>query len=162
MNVIPIIDINPKNSVLLKELKEKGSNLLEFAQKAFKSASRELKLKLRSTLLLISKKRWSKIPLEEKKSILRAMTQIVGQQILSQGLLPKELQIVEQVQRELLALRRKIRRIGTHYKTEVGLTDLIYGTIEWLLIYSIRGQNEGINGLFKKRGDLIGDGQHTS
>ena len=162
MNIVPIIDINPKNSALLKELKEKGSDLLEFVRKAFKSASRELKLKLRAALRLISKKRGSKIPLEEKKSILRAMTQIVGKQILSHGLLPKELQIVEQFRREILALRRKIRRSGTPYETKVGLTALIYGTIEWLLLYSIRGQNEGINGLFKKRGDLIGDGQHTS
>lgn len=104
MNIVPIIDINPKNSVLLKELKEKGSNLLEFARKAFTSASRELKIKLRAALRLISKKRGSRIPLEEKKSILRAMTQIVGQQILSQGLLPKELQIVEQFRREILVL----------------------------------------------------------
>jgi len=162
MNVIPIIDINPKNSVLLKELKEKGSNLLEFTRKAIKSASRELKIKLRAALRLISKKRGFRISLKEKKSILRAMTKIVGQQILSQGLIPKELQIVEQFRREILVIRRKIRRIGTPYEKKVGLTALIYGTIEWLLIYSIRGQNEGINGLFKKRGDLIGDGQHTS
>lgn len=36
------------------------------------------------------------------------------------------------------------------------------GTIEWYLVYHIRGQNEGINGIIKKRGDLIGDGQSTS
>ena len=31
-----------------------------------------------------------------------------------------------------------------------------------LLVYSIRGQNEGINGILKKRGDIIGGGQHTT
>ena len=36
------------------------------------------------------------------------------------------------------------------------------GTIEWFLMYHIRGQNEGINGILKKRGKIIGDGQHTT
>lgn len=162
MNAIPIIDINPKNSVLLKELKEKGSGLLEFVRKAFKTASREVKLKLRAVLRSISLKRGSNIPIEEKKSILRALTKIVGQKILGKGLSTKELHIAEQIRREILVLRRKIRKIGTPYEKKVGLTALVYGTIEWLLLYSIRGQNEGINGLLKKRGDLIGDGQHTS
>ncbi len=51
---------------------------------------------------------------------------------------------------------------GTTYEKKVGLMALMYGKIEWFLIYSIRGQNEGINGILKKRGVLIGDGQHTS
>ena len=148
MIAIPIIDINPKNSVLLKELKEKGSDLLEIMRKAFKTASREVKLKLRAALHSISGKRGSGIPVEEKKSILRALTKIVGQEILSKGLSTKELQIVEQMRREIVILQRKIRKIGTPYEKKVWLTTLVYGTIEWLLIYSIRGQNEGINWIF--------------
>jgi hypothetical protein len=162
MNAIPIVDINPKNSALLNDLKEKGNMLLEFARKAFKSAPRALKLKIRTALRSISKKRAFSIPLEEKKSILRAITTLEGQKILNKGLLPEELQIAEQVRREVLMLRRKIRSKGTSYEKKIGLTALVRGSIEWLLIYSVRGQNEGINGLLKKRGDLIGDGQRTS
>ncbi|MBA7548161.1 hypothetical protein ES705_40608 [subsurface metagenome] len=162
MNAVPIVDINPKNSVLLKELKEKGIELQKFTKKALKAASRELKLKIRDALRSISKKRSSQVPIDEKKSILRALTRLVGERMLLNGLSTTELQIAGHLRRELLTLRRKIRSSGTPYEKEVGLSALAYGTIEWLLIYSIRGQNEGINGLLKKRGDLIGDGQHTS
>lgn len=162
MNAIPIVDINPKNSILLKELKEKGIELQKFTKKALKAASRELKRKMRDTLHSISQKRGSSVSVDEKKSILRALTRLVGERILLKGLSTKELQTAGHLRSELLALRRRIRSKGTLYEKEVGLSPLAYGTIEWLLIYSIRGQNEGINGLLKKRGDLIGDGQHTS
>ncbi len=162
MNAVPIVDINPKNSVLLKELKEKGIELRKFTKKALKTASRDLKLKIRDTLRSISQKRGSSIPVDEKKSILGGLTRLVGERILLKGLSTKELQTAGQLRNELLAIRRKIRAGGTSYEKEVGLSALAYGTIEWLLLYSIRGQNEGINGLLKKRGDLIGDGQHTS
>lgn len=162
MNAVPIVDINPKNSVLLKELKEKGIELRKFTKKALKTASRDLKLKIRDMLHSISQKRGSSIPVDEKKSILGGLTRLVGEKILLKGLSTKELQTAGQLRNELLAIRRKIRSGGTPYEKEVGLSALAYGTIEWLLIYSIRGQNEGINGLLKKRGDLIGDGQHTS
>jgi len=162
MNAVPIVDINPKNSALLKELKEKGIELRKFTKKALKTASRDLKLKLREKLRSISQERGSSIPLAEKKSILGALTRLVGARVLLQGLTTKELQTAGQLRRELLAIRHKIRTSGTPYEKNVGLSALPYGSIEWLLIYSIRGQNEGINGLLKKRGDLIGDGQHTS
>jgi hypothetical protein len=162
MNAVPIVDINPKNSVLLKELKEKGIELRKFTKKALKTASRDLKQKIRDTLRSISQKRGSSIPVDEKKSILGGLTRLVGERILLKGLSTKELQTAGQLRNELLAIRRKIRTGGTFYEKEVGLSTLAYGTIEWFLIYSIRGQNEGINGLLKKRGDLIGDGQHTS
>lgn len=162
MNAVPLVDINPKNSILLKELKEKGIELQKFTKKALKTASRDLKLKLRDNLRSISQQRGSSIPVEEKKSILGGLTRLVGERILLKGLTTKELQTAGQIRRELLAIRRKIRTSGTPYEKNVGLSALPYGTIEWLLIYSIRGQNEGINGLLKKRGDLIGDGQHTS
>jgi len=162
MNAVPIVDINPKNSVLLKELKEKGIELQKFTKKALKTASRDLKLKIRDMLRSISQKQGSNIPVDEKKSILGGLTRLVGERILLKGLSTKELQTAGQLRNELLAIRRKIRSRGTPYEKEVGLSTLAYGTIEWLLIYSIRGQNEGINGLLKKRGDLIGDGQHTS
>jgi len=162
MNAVPIVDINPKNSVLLKDLKEKGIELREFIKKTLKVVSRDLKLKIKDTLHSISQNRGSNVPLEEKKSILGGLTRLVGERILLKGLSTKELQTAGQLRNELLTIRRKIRSNGTYYEKKVGLSALAYGTIEWLLIYSIRGQNEGINGLLKKRGDLIGDGQHTS
>lgn len=162
MNAVPIVDINPKNSILLKELKEKGIELRKFTKKALKLASRDLKLKLREKLRSISQKQGFNIPLDEKKSILGALTRLVGERILLKGLTTKDLHTAGQLRNELMAIRRKIRKYGTSYERSVGLSALPYGTIEWLLIYSIRGQNEGINGLLKKRGDLIGDGQHTS
>jgi hypothetical protein len=162
MNAVPIVDINPKNSVLLKELKEKGIELRKFTKKALKTASRDLKRRIRDKLRSVSQKRGSSIPVDEKKSILGALTRLVGERVLLKGLTTKELQTAGQLRNELFAIRRKIRTSGTPYEKQVGLSALAYGTIEWLLIYSIRGQNEGINGLLKKRGDLIGDGQHTS
>ena len=162
MNAVPIVDINPKNSALLKELKEKGIELRKFTKKALKSASQDLKRKLREKLRSISQKRGSTIPIEEKKSILGALMRLVGERILLKGLTTGELQTAEQLRNDLMAIRRKIRAGGTSYEKKIGLSAFGYGTIEWLLVYSIRGQNEGINGLLKKRGDLIGDGQHTS
>ncbi|MBD3254993.1 MAG: transposase [Candidatus Lokiarchaeota archaeon] len=162
MNAVPIVDINPKNSALLKELKEKGIELRRFTKKALKAASRDLKRKLREKLRSISQNRGSTILVEEKKSILGGLMRLVGERILLKGLSAGELQTAGQLRNDLMAIRRKIRASGTSYEKKVGLAALAYGTIEWLLVYSIRGQNEGINGLLKKRGDLIGDGQHTS
>jgi len=162
MEIVPIIDINPKNSVLLKNLKEKGQELLKLTRKAFKTTPRAFKKKFRDTLRAISEKRTSTIPLNEKKSILRALAHHFGTKILKTGLSPAEFNAAEQLRRELLSYRRKIRANGTLYEKKVGLMALVQGTIEWFLIYSIRGQNEGINGILKKRGNLIGDGQHTS
>jgi hypothetical protein len=162
MNIVPIVDINPKNAVMLKNLKEKGQDLLKLVRKAFKTVPRALKLKFREALNTISKKRTSKIPLNEKKSILRALALFFSQGILKAGLSPREFQAAEQLRQELIIYRRKIRSNGTPYEKKMGLMALVYGTIEWFLIYSIRGQNEGINGILKKRGDLIGDGQHSS
>ena len=63
---------------------------------------------------------------------------------------------------EVMAARRDIRAHGTAFEQKVGLTTIPLGTIEWQLVYAIRGQNEGINGIIKKRDDIIGDGQHSS
>ena len=63
-------------------------------------------------------------------------------------------------------IRKAARLTGLDVKTvRKGKRELIaraHGTIEWFLVYSIRGQNEGIHGILKKRGDIIGDGQHTT
>jgi hypothetical protein len=162
MNAIPLIDINPKNSSLLQELKVKGGALSKIVKKAFKAAPKEIKRKIRDALKAISKKRAGQLSLEEKKSMLRAIASLIGKKILKEGLSPDELIAAERARREVLRIRRMIRSKGTPFEKKIGLTALLYGSIEWLLLYAVRGQNEGINGLLKKRGNLIGDGQHTS
>ena len=162
MGAVPIVDINPKNSSLLKDLKEKGTELRKFAKKALKVASKEVKQNLRRALNGISRQRGGNVPVGRKKSILGALTRLVGKQLLVKGLTTTELQDARRLRQDVLTIRRKIRSSGTVYEKKVGLSALPYGSIDWLLIYSIRGQNEGINGILKKRGDLIGDGQHTS
>ena len=59
-------------------------------------------------------------------------------------------------------IRREIRRNGTVSERALGLPPVMHGSIEWLLGYAVRGQNEGLNGILKKRGSVIGDGQHTT
>ena len=61
-----------------------------------------------------------------------------------------------------MAARQEIQHHGTPEERRVGLQAIALGTIEWFVVYFLRGQNEGINGLLKKRGALIGEGQHTS
>lgn len=82
--------------------------------------------------------------------------------MIRKGLTIGERQIVKKLRRELMAIRHDIRLHGTSSEKVLGLTPIPIGTIEWHIVYSIRGQNEGINGILKKRGDLIGDGQHTT
>jgi len=162
MNAIPLIDINPKNSVRLKELKELGRDLMEFTRKALQAIPEGVKEKFLKDLRMISEEREGTPSLEEKKSILRAITSLLREEFMEKGLSKREFRRAEAIRNKIITLRREIRNHGTDYEKKIGLTPLIYGTLEWLLIYSVRGQNEGINGLLKKRGDLIGDGQHTS
>ena len=162
MKAIPLIDINPKNSSFLKKLKNLGSNLMDLTRKALYAIPKEVKEKFRNDLRSISKSRTVPPSLEEKKSILRAVTSLLGREFLEKGLSKNELKQAQKIRENILSLRRNIRKHGTTYEKKIGLTPLIYGTLEWLLVYSVRGQNEGINGILKKRGDLIGDGQDTS
>ena len=74
----------------------------------------------------------------------------------------KERQEGRRLRQKVVKVRGEIRARGTPNEKRLGLPPVIHGTIEWLLVYAIRGQNEGINGILKKRGSLIGDGQHTS
>lgn len=162
MNAVPFVDINPKNSFLLKKLKEKASALKKYAKKALKNMPREEKIKWRKEVSDISKTSTSPIPLKEKKERLKSILRRFGSRAMRKGLSLGERQTAKRLRRELMAIRRKIRFYGTFYEKIIGLGAIAHGTIEWLLVYSIRGQNEGINGILKKRGDVIGDGQHTT
>ncbi len=162
INAIPFVDINPKNSSLLKKLKEKADALKKYARKALKSMTREENVKWKEKVSRISRTSTSAIPLEKKKKSLKSILRSVGSRAMQKGLILGELQPAKRLRRELMAIRREIRLHGTLYEKMVGLASIAHGTIEWLLVYSIRGQNEGINGILKKRGDVIGDGQHTT
>jgi len=162
INAIPVVDINPKNSSLLKKLKEKAADLKEYTKKALKNMPREAKIKWRKQVSWISKTSTSPIPLEKKKKRLKSILHQVGSRAMRKGLSLGERQTAKRLRRELMDIRREIRLHGTLYEKIIGLGALAHGTIEWLLVYSIRGQNEGINGILKKRGDVIGDGQHTT
>jgi hypothetical protein len=48
------------------------------------------------------------------------------------------------------------------HQSVLGLPPVMHGRVEWLLVYGVRGQNEGLNGVVKKRGPVIGDGLHTT
>ncbi|MCF2141395.1 MAG: hypothetical protein K9W44_15155 [Candidatus Lokiarchaeota archaeon] len=77
--------------------------------------------------------------------------------------LSKMKQIKEKkIRKKLMNIRREIRKKGLYTDKIIGLTEIPYATIKWFLIYHIRGQNESINGIKKKRGNLIGDGQKTT
>jgi hypothetical protein len=162
MNAVPFIEINPKNSSLLKLLKEKAAALKHLSKKALTRMPREEKLQWRRQLSDISKAGPSPIPLEQKKKQLKIILHRFGSRAMRKGLSIGEKQAAKRLRREVMGIRRKIRLHGTFYEKIIGLSAIAHGTIEWLLVYSIRGQNEGINGILKKRGDIIGDGQHTT
>jgi len=71
MNAVPFVDINPKNSHLLKKLKEKASALKKYTKKALKNMPREEKVKWREEISQISRTSISPIPLEKKKKLLK-------------------------------------------------------------------------------------------
>jgi hypothetical protein len=162
INAVPFVVINPKNSRLLKKLKEKAVALKKYTKKALKHLPREEKIKWRRQISDISKTSTSPIPLDEKKKRLKSILRRVGGRAMRKGLSLGERRTAKRLRGELMDIRREIRFHGTIYEKIIGLGAIAHGTIEWLLVYSIRGQNEGINGILKKRGDVIGDGQHTT
>ena len=123
---------------------------------------REEKLQWRRQLSDISKTSPFPIPLEQKQKQLKTILSRFGSRAMRKGLSIGKKQAAKRLRREVMGIRRKIRLHGTFYEKIIGLSAIAHGTIEWLLVYSIRGQNEGINGILKKRGDIIGDGQHTT
>jgi len=135
--------------------------LAEFSRQAFYS------------LTLIDRKAWiadvaqfsaqygGNVPLSEKKQILMRISHKYANRArrkLSPGLQQNE----QRIRGELMAIRREIRNHGTLAEKVIGCAFLPHKTVEWFLAYALRGKNEGIHGIQKKRGDLIGDGQHPS
>ena len=96
-----------------------------------------------------------------KKKLLRKITHRIATKARNR-LSPAD-QIEEKLRRQqVIEVRKRIQRTGSVHEKKIGLPVLLYGSLEWMLIYVIRGTNEGINSAFKKRGDLLGDGQATT
>ncbi len=162
-DAIPFVDINPRNSQLLQELKKKAAELAHISKKALKSG-----------LTIIERKQWvveaSSLSFQRGCSLSLVTKKKYPQQYLRKyaararyhGLTPAERLREKQLRRQVMKLRAKIRKHGTPLEQKLGLSFIAHGTIEWFLVYGIRGQNEGINGIIKKRDNLIGDGQHTT
>ena len=160
---VPFVDLNPKHSQLLQNLKETMKALKPLSKKAAKEG---LTMEERKAWIgearAISEGREARVPVSEKKGLLRRILRKFADVARRKGLAPGERRTEKMLRKKVMAARRDIQVRGTTEEKKVGLTAVPLGTIEWYLVYFLRGQNESINGLLKKRGALIGDEQHTS
>ena len=162
-DAIPFVDINPRNSLLLQELKQKARKLAQISKKALKSG-----------LTVVERKQWvteannlsfqmgCSLSLVTKKKYLLKYLRKYAAKARYHGITPLERLREKQLRQKVMKIRAKIRIQGSPAEQKLGLSFIAHGTIEWFLVYGIRGQNEGINGIIKKRDNLIGDGQHTT
>ncbi|HMF34760.1 MAG TPA: hypothetical protein VKK79_25285 [Candidatus Lokiarchaeia archaeon] len=160
---VPFVDLNPRNSELLQDLKDAANALKDLSKKAVKNG-----------LTLEGRKAWlgearatsegleGRVPVAEKKGLLKRILRNLANKARRHGLAPAEQRQEKRLRKAVMKARHAIMARGTPDEKRVGLLVAAFGTIEWYLVYFLRGQNEGINGLLKKRGALIGDGQHTS
>ena len=98
----------------------------------------------------------------QKEEILKKIIRKWVEKAKQKGLTYNQRRTEKKLRREVMACRRTLRMNGTQNEKKRGHLLFGFGTIEWLLLYAPRGQNEGINGIVKKRGNVIGDGQDTS
>jgi hypothetical protein len=161
-NAIPFVNVNPKASVRLKGLTTAAGALDAISSKAFNALTIEERQSWRDEVQSISKANGKPIQLDEKKRILSKKLRNLARKAIRKGLTVVEKADERRLREIVTNARRDIRIHGTQGEKKVGLTTVPLGTIEWKLIYATRGQNEGINGILKKRGDIIGDGQHPS
>jgi hypothetical protein len=160
---VPFVDLNPKNSPLLQGLKEAARSLKDLSKKAAKKGlTLEERKKWLGAARAISEERGERVPVTEKKTLLKRILRKFADIARRKGLAPGERRTEKKLRRTVMAARCEIQARGTAEEKKVGLLAVALGTVEWYLVYFLRGQNEGINGLLKKRGALIGEGQHTS
>jgi len=159
---IPLIDLNPKNSKLLKSYKQAVNDLVPYSKKAIESLTDEEKKRWEETLRNNSLQHGGQVPFNDKKRYLRTTMENLANIARKKGLTWREKRQEQKLRRKVRLIRQEIEKKGTIAEKKTALQCLIHGTIEWFLAYDIRGQNEGYNGILKKRNDLIGDGQHTT
>jgi hypothetical protein len=162
VNAVPFINVNPKASFRLKALATAAEALDDISSKAFSALTIEERQSWRDVVQALSNASGISIPLEEKKRVLSGVLRNLAKKGIRKGLTDAEKEDERRFRKAVTYARRDIRLNGTSNEKKVGLTTIPLGTIEWKLVYATRGQNEGINSILKKRGDVIGDGQHTS
>nr|MDO8115567.1 hypothetical protein [Candidatus Sigynarchaeota archaeon] len=159
---VAFVDVNSKHSARLKALVTSAEALDKLSTKAFNALSIEIRQSWRANVRAISAANNGSVPLDEKKEILKRELRNIAARAIRKGLTSEEKQEERRFREDVTRVRRDIRLHGTDAEKKLGLTTIPLGTTEWKLVYGTRGQNEGINGIIKKRGDIIGDGQHTS
>ena len=163
IGAVPFVDLNPRKSSLLNRLKRAADALVALSRKAFKAGlSIDERKAWLAEVQALSEQRGGVVPLAEKKRALVLVLRKLAARALRRGLSNGERRTERRLRKELTKVRREISARGTPSERRLGLLQVAHGTVEWLLVYGLRGQNEGINGILKKRGDLIGDGQHAA
>ena len=159
---VAFVNVNSKASTRLKALVTSAEALDELSTKAFNALTIEERQEWRAEVQAISAANNGHVPLDEKKRVIKRKMRNLAARALRKGLTDAERLEERRLREEVTRARREIRLHGTVAEKKLGLTTIPLGTTEWKLVYATRGQNEGINGIMKKRGDVIGDGQHTS
>ena len=162
-DALPIVDLNPKNSRLLGKLKNAAEELRKWTKQAIKNglSSKERKEWV-GDVQRISSQHGGKIPLKTKIPLLKTKLRKLTERAKRKGLRAFERRKEKRARKKVMDIRQEIRQNGTPAEKKIGLPPIAHWTISWALIYAIRGQNEGINGILKKRNNMIGDGQHTT
>jgi len=163
VEAIPFVDLNPKNSSRLRDLKNASNDLREYSKKAIKNGlTKSERRAWLEEVREISRSSDHPLTIDEKCAAVKKTLRKYAERAKRKGLNHNERRTEKKLRKRVMNLRRELRLHGTTSEKKRGLMLFGFGTIEWQLIYSIRGQNEGINGIIKKRGNVIGDGQHTS
>jgi hypothetical protein len=159
---IPLIDLNPKNSKLLQIYKQAVNAVAFYSKKALEGLSLAERKSWFVHLKEKSQEHGGVLSLQQKKQYLRTDLENLANYARQKGLSRVERREEKKLRRKLRLVRSQIRSQGTIAEQKMALQTLLHGTIEWYLVYGIRGQNEGIHGITKKRNFIIGDGQHTT
>jgi hypothetical protein len=159
---IPLIDLNPRNSHLLKSYKLLVNDLAILSKKAIGVLTKKDRKRWEAELEEFSKAHGGQVSFQEKKRYMRVTLENLANKARKLGLSSKERREEQKLRRKVRIKRQEIERKGTAAEKKAALQCLIHGTMEWFLVYGIRGQNEGFYGIAKKRNNLIGDGQHTT
>jgi hypothetical protein len=161
-NAVAFVNVNPKASARLKALVTSAEALDELSSKAFNALTIKERQSWRDAVQARSIANGTPLSLLEKKRILPGLLRNLARRGMRKGLTKEEMREEGRLRKAVTHARRDILLNGTTNEKKVGLTTIPLGTLEWKLVYATRGQNEGINSIIKKRGDIIGDGQHTS
>jgi len=160
--IIGLVDLNPKNSPVLTQLKQKATELRELSKIALKKVNLSNRSSWRIRLKKIGLQSGGSMSFKTKKRQFWDVIHLEALNIRRKGLTSPERRKESRIRKELMQMRKEIKKTGKKSEQRRASSVLAHGTIEWFIVYGIRGQNEGINGILKKKDNLIGDGQHTT